>query len=150
MLESGERVAGDLFVDCSGFRGLLIEQALEGRLRGLVALAALRPRGRGAVRDRTASSRPTPARPRASAGWQWRIPLQHRIGNGHVYSSAYISDDEAAATVLLANLDGEPLAEPRAAALHHRHAGARPGAATASRSASPAASSSRWNRPAST
>ena len=111
-LESGARIEGDLFIDCSGFRGLLIEQTLKTGYEDWSPLAALRPRARGAVRARRRPHALHPRRPRAPAGWQWRIPLQHRIGNGYVYSSAHISDDEAAAT-LLANLDGEPLAEPR-------------------------------------
>ena len=110
-LESGQEVGGDLFVDCSGFRGLIIEQALESGFedwshwlpcdRALAvpceSVSPLTPVTRSTARD---------------AGWQWRIPLQHRIGNGYVYSSAHISDDEAAAT-LLANLDGPALADPR-------------------------------------
>ena len=110
-LGDGTVIEADLFVDCSGFRGLLIEQALGAGYeewthwlpcdRALAVPCA----GTDAITPYTRST----AR---SAGWQWRIPLQHRIGNGYVYSSAHISDDEARAT-LLANLDGEPLAEPR-------------------------------------
>lgn len=110
-LASGERVAGDLFIDCSGFRGLLIEGALK---TGYDNWQQWLPCDRALA---VASARVAPMRPYTqasarTAGWQWRIPLQHRSGNGHVYCSQFISDDEAAAT-LLANLEGEPLAEPR-------------------------------------
>ena len=110
-LETGTAVEGDLFIDCSGFRGLLIEQALE---TGYDDWTHWLPCDRAmavpceSVEPLTPYTRSTARR----AGWQWRIPLQHRIGNGHVYSSAYVSDDEAAQT-LLDNLDGKPLAEPR-------------------------------------
>jgi tryptophan halogenase len=111
VLESGARISGDLFIDCSGFRGLLIEETLgagfEDWSRWLPCDRAMAvPCANGG--DRHPLTRAT-AR---AAGWQWRIPLQHRIGNGYVYSSAHISDDEATA-VLLANLDGPALAEPR-------------------------------------
>jgi tryptophan 7-halogenase len=110
-LESGERIEGELFIDCSGFRGLLIEQTFktgyEDWTRWLPcdraaavpceSVPTLTPYTRSTARD---------------AGWQWRIPLQHRIGNGYVYSSNHITDDQAAVT-LLANLDGKPLADPR-------------------------------------
>lgn len=111
VLQSGERIEGDLFLDCSGFRGLLIEGAMQA---GFEDWSHWLPCDRAyavpceAGGDRLPMTRAT-AR---AAGWQWRIPLQHRIGNGHVYSSAHISDDEAAAT-LLANLDGIPIGEPR-------------------------------------
>jgi tryptophan halogenase len=111
VLESGERVEGELFIDCSGFRGLLIEQTLktgyEDWTHWLPCDSALAvPCESAAVL--TPYTRSTAHR----AGWQWRIPLQHRIGNGHVFCSAHTSQDEAAAT-LLANLDGKPLADPR-------------------------------------
>lgn len=110
-LEDGRQVAGDLFIDCSGFVSLLL-----GKTMGVefVDWSEWLPMDRAlavpceSVEPVTPYTRST-AR---AAGWQWRIPLQHRIGNGHVYCSDYISDDEAAA-VLLANLDGEPLADPR-------------------------------------
>ena len=111
VLESGERITGDLFIDCSGFRALLIEQTLqtgfEDWTHWLPCDRALAVPCEG-VAPLTPYTRSTAHR----AGWQWRIPLQHRIGNGHVYCSQHISDDEAAAT-LLANLDGRPLADPR-------------------------------------
>jgi tryptophan halogenase len=110
-LESGQVVEGELFIDCSGFRGLLIEQALK---TGYVDWSHWLPCDRAMA---VASERVDPITPytRSTArahGWQWRVPLQHRIGNGYVYSSQHTSDDEAAAT-LLANLDGKALAEPR-------------------------------------
>lgn len=111
LMESGERVEGELFIDCSGFRGLLIEQALH---TGYDSWSDLLPCDR-ALAVPCASVSPLTPYTRSTAhqaGWQWRIPLQHRTGNGHVYCSRYLSDDEAAA-ILLANLDGEPLADPR-------------------------------------
>ncbi|HMI37279.1 MAG TPA: tryptophan halogenase family protein [Steroidobacteraceae bacterium] len=110
-LDSGERVAGDLFIDCSGFRGLLIEQALH---TGYEDWSHWLPCDRAAAVPCASAGEPTPytVSTARSAGWQWRIPLQHRIGNGYVYCSQHLSDDEAAST-LLANLDGKPLAAPR-------------------------------------
>jgi tryptophan halogenase len=111
VMENGERIEGDLFIDCSGFRGLLIEQTLEA---GYEDWSHWLPCDRALAVPCESVSALTPYT-RATAhksGWQWRIPLQNRIGNGHVYCSRYISDDEAAA-VLLANLDGKPLADPR-------------------------------------
>ncbi|QOY93770.1 tryptophan 7-halogenase [Massilia sp. UMI-21] len=110
-LENGTRVEGELFIDCSGFRGLLIEQTLH---TGFEDWTGWLPADRALAVPCESAPALTPYT-RATAhksGWQWRIPLQHRTGNGHVYSSRFISDDEAAAT-LLANLDGKALAEPR-------------------------------------
>ncbi len=111
VLDSGTRIAGDLFIDCSGFRALLIEGEMQAGFEDWsdwlpCDRAVAVPCANGG--DRQPLTRST-AR---AAGWQWRIPLQHRIGNGYVYASAHLSDDEAAAT-LLANLDGTPLGNPR-------------------------------------
>jgi tryptophan halogenase len=110
-LKSGARVAGDLFIDCSGFRGLLIEQALK---TGYDDWTHWLPCDRAVAvpSEKLSAATPYTRSTAHGAGWQWRIPLQHRTGNGHVYASAYTSDDEAA-QVLLANLDGRALAEPR-------------------------------------
>ncbi|MGH8297413.1 MAG: tryptophan halogenase family protein, partial [Steroidobacteraceae bacterium] len=111
VLESGERIDGDLFIDCSGFRGLLIEGALGSAFEDWRDWLAC---DRAMV---VGSASASPMRPYTQAnarpaGWQWRIPLQHRTGNGHVYCSELMSDDEAAA-ILLQSLDGEPLGDPR-------------------------------------
>jgi tryptophan halogenase len=111
VLESGQRIEADLFIDCSGFRALLLEGALRvpyddwrhwlpcdrAVTVGCAAHSELLPYTRVTAR---------------AAGWQWRIPLQHRTGNGHVYSSQYMRDEEAL-DILLANLDGELRGEPR-------------------------------------
>lgn len=110
-LVDGRDIAADFFIDCTGFRGLLIGEALhtgfEDWTRWLPCDRAVAvPCEMGG--DFAPCTRST-AR---EAGWQWRIPLQHRIGNGYVYCSRHLSDDAATAT-LLASLDGKPLAEPR-------------------------------------
>jgi len=111
VLDGGEALEGDLFIDCSGFRGLLIEQALKSGFEDWShwlpndrAVAVQCATGKEALMPYTRAT----AR---EAGWQWRIPLQHRIGTGYVYCSRFISDDEATAK-LMANLDGEPLTTP--------------------------------------
>jgi tryptophan 7-halogenase len=111
VLENGERIDGDLFIDCSGLRGVLIEEALG---TGYEDWSQWLPCDRVvAVPSASAGELIPCTRSIArSAGWQWRIPLQHRVGNGYVYCSRYISDDEAA-SMLLAHLDGEALASPR-------------------------------------
>ena len=110
-LRDGRTVEGDLFIDCSGFRGLLIEGALaagyEDWSEHLPCNSAL------AVPCENAPALTPYTRSTAKgAGWIWRIPLQHRTGNGHVYSDAFTSDDEARRD-LLDSLDGAALDEPR-------------------------------------
>ncbi len=111
-MDDGTEVEGDLFIDCSGFRGLLIEQALETGYDDwrhylpcdrAVALPCEREDGSGPAPFTKATAH--------SAGWQWCVPLQSRNGNGHVYCSEYMSDDEAH-DILVKNLAGKPGAEP--------------------------------------
>lgn len=110
-LRDGRTVEGDFFVDCSGFRGLLIGDVLKV---DYLDWSALLPANRAvAVPDTSAGGLVPYTRATAQrAGWQWRIPLQHRTGNGYVYVSDFISDDEAAAS-LMGHLQGTPLSEPR-------------------------------------
>ncbi|OKY26030.1 tryptophan halogenase family protein [Thalassotalea sp. PP2-459] len=110
-LENSTQVAGDLFIDCSGMKGLLIEQRLntgfEDWSHWLPADSAI------AVPSESVSPiKPFTQSIAHEAGWQWRIPLQHRTGNGFVYSSKYLTDEQAQ-QCLLANLDGKALAEPK-------------------------------------
>jgi tryptophan halogenase len=111
VLEGDRRIEGELFIDCTGFRGLLIGNALhvgyEDWSHWLFCDSA--------VALQTAPVGPAIPYTRSIAhdsGWQWRIPLQHRVGNGMVYCSKYLSDDAATKT-LMGNLEGEVLTEPR-------------------------------------
>lgn len=110
-LESGETIEGDFFIDCSGFRGLLIEKELgspfEDWSEWLPNDSAI-----AAPTANNAPAHPYTISTARSAGWTWRIPLQSRIGNGYVYSSRFISDDDAREEFLQA-IGDEPLAEPR-------------------------------------
>ena len=110
VLQSGEEIAGDLFIDCSGMAALLIGKAMGVGYHDwghwllcdravavpCESVPTLTPYTRSTARD---------------AGWQWRIPLQHRTGNGHVYASRHMSEDEAT-SILMNNLDGAPRADP--------------------------------------
>jgi tryptophan halogenase len=110
-LESGRAVEGDLFIDCTGFRGLLIEQQLKTGWEDWSHW--LRNDSAVAVQTEAVSSlTPYTQSTARSAGWQWKIPLQHRVGNGLVYSSGYMPDDEATRT-LLDNVDGKTINDPR-------------------------------------
>ena len=110
-LDDDRRVRGDLFIDCSGFRSLLLGDTLGVKFEDWShwlpcdrALAVPSERNDPLLPFTRSTAHP--------AGWQWRIPLQHRTGNGHVYSSAHMSDDEAG-RILLETLDSRPIAEPR-------------------------------------
>ncbi|MFY8095357.1 MAG: tryptophan halogenase family protein [Niveispirillum sp.] len=109
--DGGERLSADFFIDCTGFTGLLIEKALKA---GYEDWSHWLPCDRAWAVPSSGDGRITPyTRSTArEAGWQWRIPLRHRVGNGHVFSSAHVSEEQARA-VLLANIDGQALAEPK-------------------------------------
>ncbi|MBV7260349.1 tryptophan halogenase family protein [Erythrobacter crassostreae] len=110
-LDSGNEVSGDFFVDCTGFRALLMGQELgvgyQDWSKWLPCNSA-----QAVPSERLENLVPYTRATAKSAGWQWRIPLQHRTGNGHVYCNDFVSDDEAGDT-LLAGLDTKPLADPR-------------------------------------
>lgn len=110
-LESGEHIEGDFFIDCSGFRGLLIEGALEA---GYEDWSELLPMDRAVTAHSKVIEDPKPytIATAQEAGWTWRIPLQNRVGNGHVYSSKFMDKDKAT-QILLDNLDSELVTEPR-------------------------------------
>ena len=109
-LADGRRIEGDLFIDCSGFRGLLIEGAMKA---GYEDWRKWLPcdRALAVSSERTEPLRPYTTSTAHAPGWQWTIPLQHRTGSGLVYNSDCISDDEASA-LLVANLEGKPQGMP--------------------------------------
>jgi len=113
ILEDGQRIEGDLFVDCSGFRSLLLggelEEPWEDWSRWLPCdRAAAMP----CAHVPGAPLRPYTTATAMPAGWRWQIPLQHRMGNGYVFASSFISEDEACAAIRAA-AEGEPLSDPR-------------------------------------
>jgi tryptophan 7-halogenase len=110
-LADGTRIAGDFFIDCSGFRGLLIEGVFNA---GFDDWSHWLPNNRAAAVPCERIEDPTPFTHSTAreAGWQWRIPLQHRTGNGYVFCDSYLSEDEAS-QLLLQRLDGKPMADPK-------------------------------------
>jgi len=111
VLDRGERIEGDVFIDCSGFRGLLIEGALKAGYEDWTQWLPC-DRAVAVPCDTVEPSTPYTRATALEAGWSWRIPLQHRVGNGYVYSSAFLSDDAAVERVM-GRLEGPARAEPR-------------------------------------
>jgi tryptophan halogenase len=111
VLRDGRSIGADFFIDCSGFRSLLIAEALK---TGYVDWSQWLPCDRAVAVQCESAGDPVPLTQSTAreCGWQWRIPLQHRVGNGYVYSSAHLSNDEATAR-LLERLEGAPLSDPR-------------------------------------
>ncbi|GAB2524325.1 tryptophan halogenase family protein [Microbulbifer agarilyticus] len=111
LLEDGREIGGDLFIDCSGFRSLLAGKALGSKFEDWShwlpcdSAVPVQTRAPGPAMPYTRSIAET-------AGWRWRIPLQNRVGNGLVYCSSHLSDDDAT-TLLFDRIDGEPMSEPR-------------------------------------
>ena len=110
-LESGEVIAGDFFIDCSGFRSLLLGDALDVAWDDWSKWLPC-DRAWAVPSENVGELTPYTRSTALEAGWQWRIPLQHRTGNGHVFSTGFISEEQARAR-LLSNLDGEALADAR-------------------------------------
>lgn len=110
-LESGQSIEGDLFIDCTGFASLLIGKTLGVEFEDWSHLLSAN-RAVAVPSENVGKTKPYTQSIAHEAGWQWRIPLQHRTGNGFVFSDKYLSEDEATHT-LLNNLEGEALAEPR-------------------------------------
>lgn len=112
VLADGRRLEGDLFIDCSGFRSLLLGQELDAAWEDWTGWL---PCDRAAALPSSREGRyisPMTTATGMPAGWRWTIPLQHRDGNGYVFSSAHLSEDEAC-HVIASAIDGEPLADPR-------------------------------------
>jgi len=109
-LDNGTELAADLFVDCSGFRSLLVGQTLGSEWQSWKHWLPC-DRAIAMPCSRIGATEPLTRSTAREAGWMWRIPLQHRTGNGHVYSSAHLSDDEAE-QALVEQLDGTPLGGP--------------------------------------
>ena len=109
-LNSGERISGEFFIDCTGFRALLIEQELDA---GFEDWGHWLPTNRAIAVQTAADDSPLPYTRSIAheAGWRWQIPLQHRVGNGLVYCSEFMSDDHAVEALLRSI--GDPLTEPR-------------------------------------
>lgn len=110
-MEDGVEVDGEMFIDCSGFRALLIGETLKTPYIDWTHWLPC-DRAIAVQSENVGEPRPYTQSFAHDAGWQWRIPLQHRTGNGHVFSSRHMSEDEATA-ILLANLEGRPIIDPR-------------------------------------